>query len=287
MKSEKAPIKSDASLRGKVRAIAKEHDLRPQEVLQMYLFEHLLIRLEASPYAGKFVLKGGLLIASMIGLAQRTTMDMDTTVRSLSMDKHEAEKTIRQICAVDPGDGMTYAFERLEPIREEDEYANWRAHLRVSFGRMDAPIKVDITTGDIVTPGSITYDYPLMFEGGTLSVPAYPLETVLAEKLETCIRRGIANTRGRDYYDLWALLRTRGDQIEPAALRAALRATARKRGSAELLPSYSDILTEVQHSSIMKDIWASYTEATPYAGGISFDEVVETAFTLGKLAIDQ
>lgn len=283
--SEKNVIKSDASLRGKVRDAAKRHNLRPQEVLQMYLFEHLLIRLEASPYADKFVLKGGLLVASMIGMASRTTMDMDTTVRALSMEKEDVEKVMREVCAVDAGDGMGYSFERVEPIREDDEYANWRAHLRVRYGRMDAPIKVDITTGDIVTPGAVAYGYPLMFGGGTLEVPAYPLETVLAEKLETCVRRGIANTRGRDYYDLWALLRTRGEDADPATFLAALLATAEKRGSAALMPGFEEALDEVRSSPAMQGVWASYVEATPYAEGLSFDDVVDAAIAVGRLAL--
>lgn len=279
-------IKNDASLRGRVRSIAKENGLRPQEVLQMYLFEHLLMRLETSAYATKFILKGGLLVASLIGIASRSTMDMDTTVRALSMEKDEVERVMREICAQDVGDGMAYSFERVEPIREDDEYANWRAHLRVRYGRMDAPIKVDITTGDIVTPGSVNYAYPLVFGGGTLEVPAYPLETILAEKLETCIRRGIANTRGRDYYDLWALLRIRGEDIDPGALRAALLATAEKRGSEKCLPSFEVTLGEVRESSAMRGVWGSYAEAAPYAEGLSFDEVVDAALAVGRLALE-
>lgn len=285
MSDDESIVKNDASLRGKIRNMARQHSLRPQEVLQMYLFEHLLLRLETSQYAGKFILKGGLLVASMIGLASRTTMDMDTTVRTLSMEKAEVEKVMREVCAVDAGDGMVYSFERVEPIREDDEYANWRAHLRVRYGRMDAPIKVDITTGDIVTPGSVSYDYPLMFGGGALRVPAYPLETVLAEKLETCIRRGIANTRGRDYYDLWALLRALGGEIDPLMLRASLLATAEKRESTGLMPGFEATLEEVRASPAMQSVWASYVEAAPYVDDLSFDEVIDSAIEVGRLAL--
>ena len=285
MSRDKKAIRSDASLRGKVRDVARSHGLRPQEVLQMYLFERLLARLESGPYAGNFVLKGGLLVASMIGLAGRTTMDMDTTVRALPMGKGEVERVLREVCATDAGDGMEYSLERVEPIREDDEYANWRAHLRVRYGRIDAPIKVDITTGDIVTPGAVPYGYPLMFGGGTLEVPAYPLETVLAEKLETCVRRGVANTRGRDYYDLWALLRTRGDEIDPPTLRSALLATAERRGSVGLMPGFEAVLSEVRESPAMLGVWHSYTLDTPYAEGIPFDDAVDAAVAVGRIAL--
>ena len=157
-------IRSDASLRGKVRHLSNEHGLKPQEVLQMYLFEHLLMRLAKSPYADKFVLKGGLLISSMTGIYQRTTMDMDATVVGMDMDEEIVANALREICATDVGDGMTYAFERIEPIREDDEYANWRAHLRARYGRIDAPVKVDITTGDAIYPSQVRHKFELMFD---------------------------------------------------------------------------------------------------------------------------
>ncbi|WP_311141797.1 nucleotidyl transferase AbiEii/AbiGii toxin family protein [Lancefieldella rimae] len=147
--------KSDASLKGKIKTLAKRSNLKPQELLQMYLFEHLLMRLERSSYADTFILKGGLLISSMTGVAQRTTMDMDTTVIGMDMDEETVSRAISAICSVDAGDDMDYSFERIEPIREDDEYANWRAHLRVRYGKIDAPIKIDITTGDEIVPGRV------------------------------------------------------------------------------------------------------------------------------------
>lgn len=136
-------MKSDASLKGKIKALAKQSGLKPQELLQMHLFEYLLIRLERSDYAETFVLKGGLLISSMTGISQRTTMDMDATVVGMDMDEATASKAVSTICSTAADDGMEYSFERIEPIREGDEYANWRAHLRVRYGKIDAPVKID------------------------------------------------------------------------------------------------------------------------------------------------
>ena len=163
-------MRSDASLKGKIKALAKKSNLKPQELLQMYLFEHLLTRLGKSGYAEAFVLKGGLLISSMTGVAQRTTMDMDTTVIGMDMDEDTVSEAVAAICAVDVADGMEYSFERIEPIREGDEYANWREHLRARYGKIDAPVKIDITTGDEIVPGRIEYRYPLMFEKGSVRV---------------------------------------------------------------------------------------------------------------------
>ena len=276
-------IKNDASLRGKIKALAAKHGLRPQEVLQMYLFEHLLMRLSASGHSGEFVLKGGLLIASMTGIAQRTTMDMDTTVVGMDMDEETIVRTVSDVCGADVDDGMEYCLERVEPIREDDEYSNWRAHIRVRYGRIDAPIKVDITTGDAITPRQIEYMYPLMFGGGTLPVMSYPLATILAEKFETVVRRGISNTRGRDFYDIHVLLRLYARELDPGQLKEALAATADKRGSAQLMPGYAEILSEVSSSPAQARIWKSYVSSNRYAEGISLEEAVASAAELGDV----
>lgn len=276
---------SDASLKGKIRAMAKKGGLKPQELLQMYLFEHLLLRLEKSPYADKFILKGGLLVSSMTGVMQRTTMDMDTTVVGMDMDESTVTAVVREVCSIDVNDEMNYIFERVEPIREIDEYANWRAHLRVRYGKLDAPIKIDITTGDRIVPGQTVYAYPLMFDGGWVRVLSYPIETVLAEKFETVVSRGVANTRGRDFYDIHALLRTKRDVINGETLAMAVAATAEKRGSTDAIAHYVEILEEVRLSHAMRDlVWASYVKSAPYVGDLGFDAVVDAAIELGDLA---
>lgn len=276
---------SDASLKGKIRAMAKKGGLKPQELLQMYLFEHLLLRLEKSPYADKFILKGGLLVSSMTGVMQRTTMDMDTTVVGMDMDESTVTAVVGEICLIDVNDEMNYIFERVEPIREIDEYANWRAHLRVRYGKLDAPIKIDITTGDRIVPGQTVYAYPLMFDGGWVRVLSYPIETVLAEKFETVVSRGVTNTRGRDLYDIHALLRTRRDVINEETLAMAVAATAEKRGSTDAIAHYVEILEEVRLSHAMRDlVWASYVKSAPYVGNLGFDAVVDAAIELGDLA---
>jgi predicted nucleotidyltransferase component of viral defense system len=278
-------MRGDASLKGRVKAIAKKSNLKPQELLQMYLFEHLLMRLEKSDYTETFVLKGGLLISSMIGVAQRTTMDMDTTVVGMDMDEKTVREAVSAVCAIDVGDDMEYSFERLEPIREGDEYANWRAHLRVRYGKIDAPIKIDITTGDEIVPGRIEYRYPLLFEEGSVRVLSYPLETVLAEKLETVVSRGIANTRGRDFYDIHVLFHPRAWDIDRNALHEAVAATALKRGSTDKMAEYAVVLSEVRGSDIMQGIWAAYVSESPYAAGLRFEDVVDSALELARFAM--
>ena len=250
----------------------------------MYLFEHLLMRLEKSGYADNFVLKGGLLIASLTGIFQRTTMDMDATVIGMNMDENTVTEALQAICSVDCEDGMEYEFEKIEPIREDDEYANWRAHIRAKYGKIDAPVKVDITTGDAIYPKRIKYRYEMMFDQGALEVLSYPLSTVLAEKLETVLRRSIANTRGRDFYDLYILDKLRFDEIDAEELRGALLSTAEKRCSLEALNKRVATISEIGESDAMLRLWDAYVSDTPYAEGISIGDTLKSAARIAELA---
>ena len=277
-------MRSDASLRGRIRHLAQEHNLRPQEVLQMYLFEHLLMRLARSPYADKFVLKGGLLISSMTGIHQRTTMDMDATVIGMDMDEKTVADAMAEICSTAVDNGMVYELERLEPIREDDEYANWRAHLRAKYGRIDAPVKVDITTGDALFPSQIIHQFNLMFEQGALSVHSYHPATVLAEKLETVLRRGETSTRGRDFYDLYALPRFYSETIDENDVREALLRTSAKRGSLDAVERWRETIGELRSSDTMHRLWASYTANTPYAAEATFEDTLDSIERLMRAA---
>lgn len=248
----------------------------------MHLLDRLLWRLSRSGHADRVVLKGGLLVASMTGVAQRTTMDMDATVRGVPMDEGYVVAMVEDICAVPCDDGIEFSFERIEPIREDDEYANFRAHIRASLGKISAPLKIDITTGDVITPSAISYPYRPVFGGDPISIMAYPVETMLAEKFETIVRRGAANGRARDLYDLVVLLRLHGDRISWDVLHEAIYATAEKRGSAQMMPGYRDALEDVRASGYMRDsIWAPYCEDNPYASGITLDDAVDAATEIG------
>lgn len=221
-------MKTPEQLKGAIRSMAAKKNLRAQEVLQMFLFERIIDRLAASSFRDNFILKGGLLISSMIGIGERTTMDMDTTVRGIQMEEGEIVSAVKEIIAMDVGDGISFEFQKIEPIREDDTYNNFRVHLRAKYGKIDSPMKIDITTGDIITPAAIRYDFPFVFEEKTVPVMAYTLETVLAEKYETIIRRNIGTTRARDFYDLHTLYRSRKDVVQMDVLRAAVIHTAEK-----------------------------------------------------------
>lgn len=177
---------------------------------------------------------------------------------------------------------MEYRFERVEPIREHDEYANWLAHISVLYGRMNPPVKIDITTGDSITPAQIEYPYPRMFDEGCIAVMSYPMATTLAEKFETVVSRGTANTRGRDFYDILALLNAHEHTIDFDQIRSALDATSAKRGSADTVVEYAYVLENIRSSPQMISVWDSYAKATPYAENIAFDTAIEASLELGR-----
>lgn len=276
-------MKTPEQLKGAIRSMAAKKNLRAQEVLQMFLFERIIDRLAASSFRDNFILKGGLLISSMIGIGERTTMDMDTTVRGIQMEEDEIVSAVKEIIAMDVGDGISFEFQKIEPIREDDAYNNFRVHLRAKYGKIDSPMKIDITTGDIITPAAIRYDFPFVFEEKTVSVMAYTLETVLAEKYETIIRRNIGTTRARDYYDLHTLYRSRKDVVQMEVLRAAVIHTAEKRDSVDDIMDWRDILKDICEEPQLYLLWDNYAADNKYIGDLKFNEVLDTVDEIAKI----
>lgn len=276
-------MKTPEQLKGAIRSMAAKKNLRAQEVLQMFLFERIIDRLAASSFRDNFILKGGLLISSMIGIGERTTMDMDTTVRGIQMEEDEIVSAVKEIIAMDVEDGISFEFKKIEPIREDDAYNNFRVHLRAKYGKIDSPMKIDITTGDIITPAAIRYDFPFVFEEKTVPVMAYTLETVLAEKYETIIRRNIGTTRARDYYDLHTLYRSRKDVVQMDVLRAAVIHTAEKRDSVDDIRDWRDILKDIREEPQLYLLWDNYAADNKYIGVLKFNEVLDTVDEIAKI----
>lgn len=276
-------MKTPEQLKGSIRSMAEKKNLRAQEVLQMFFFERILERLAASKYRDNFILKGGLLISSMIGIQERTTMDMDTTVRGLPMEEDKIVAILKEILAIDVDDGIEFLWQSIEPIRDEDAYNNFRIHLKAQYGKISSPMKIDVTTGDAITPAAVQYDYPLLFEDRSVPVMAYTLETVLAEKYETVIRRNIGTTRARDFYDLYTLYRSRKDEIRPEVLKSALLHTAKKRNSMEDMQEWRDILRDIREEPPLYRLWENYTAENKYVGTLAFHEVLDAVDEIAAL----
>lgn len=267
-------------LKALIKNLAKEKCISAQLVLQNYMLERFLERISLSSYRDNFIIKGGFLIASMVGLDTRATMDMDATIKGYPVKEDSIRKMIEEILGIPIEDGITFRLQSIHEIREDDEYSGYRASLIAEYGRMAVPLKLDITSGDKITPREIEYSYKLMWENRSISILAYNLSTILAEKLETILSRADQNTRPRDYYDVYILTKLQRENIDDKTLSLALSATAEKRGSAHLLSQFRDILSTVKSSSIMKIRWENYQKDFDYAKGIEFEECCNAIISL-------
>ncbi len=275
-------MKTPEQLKGAIRNLAKKKGIHAQEVLQIFMFERIMERLSVSSYKDRFILKGGLLISAILGVAERTTMDMDTTVKGLPMDEQSIRKVISEILDQPVDDGIEFRLLDLTPIREDDEYENFRASIQAVYGKMKIPMKIDITTGDKITPKEIQFSYPFLFDDRRVMVKAYTQETILAEKYETIIRRNVGNTRARDFYDLHLLYRLYRENADWNLLKQAVLATAKKRNSISVLQNTRQILPALKESTVLQDLWKRYQAQNLYAKEITYSEVMETVdeFTL-------
>ena len=263
------------SLKGKIRNIVNSKNLRSQEVLQMFFFERFLERLSKSEYKFNFDIKGGLLISSMIGIDNRTTMDMDATIKGVPLKEEVIRNIVSEIINVEVEDGIEFEITDISHIREEDEYENFRVHLIANFGKIKNDMKIDITTGDVITPKEIEYLYPCMFQEKSLRVLAYSLEMILAEKYESVIKRNITTTRMRDFYDLYNLYNLRKEDINFDILKQAIISTARRRESLSLMKQAIEIIEDIKEDDYLKELWTVYLADNLYVGDLNFSETVK------------
>ena len=261
---------SSESLKGKIRNIAISKNLRSQEVLQMFFFERFLERLSVSEYKYNFIIKGGLLISSMIGIDNRTTMDMDTTIKGVALKEDIIRNVISKIINTEVDDGIEFEITGISHILEEDEYVNFRVNLIAEFGKIKNDMKIDITTGDAITPKEMEYLYPCMFQKESIRVLAYPLETILAEKYESIIKRNIATTRMRDFYDLYNLYNLRKEEIDFDTLKQAIISTSNRRESLSLIKEAMEIIEDIKEDYYLKELWKVYLADNLYVGDLDF-----------------
>lgn len=259
-------------LKAYVKNLAKEKKISAQIVLQNYMLERLLERISLSEYRDNFILKGGFLLAAMVGLDTRATMDMDATIKGLPVTKETISQMFVDVFKIHIEDDISFEFSGIEDIREDDEYSGFRVSLSGNYPPMAVPLKIDITTGDKITPREMVYTFNLMFEERSINVLAYTLETILAEKLETIISRGDQNTRPRDFYDVYILNTLQKKNIDNQILKEAFAATVKKRGTEHIVTNYKEIIEIVLNSSAMKDQWTRYQKEFDYAKDIQFED---------------
>ena len=272
-------IKTARQLKALVQNRTKGNSGKAQLLIRNFMMERFLERVSLSKYKDNFILKGGMLVSSMVGLDNRATMDIDTTLKNLSLNSENAREIVENIIAVSVEDNVHFQIKSISAIMEDAEYEGVRLALEAQLETMRIPMKIDLSTGDVITPSEIRYQYRLMFEDRSISVWAYTPETVLAEKIETILVRGLLNTRLRDYYDLY-ILQNCSLHIDYKVLYEAVRTTCRKRGSDPVLSEYSGILKELEKSSTMQELWVNYQRKNSYAAGISWKEVLQSVSDL-------
>lgn len=261
------------SLKAKIRNIAKARNLPAQVILQNYMFERLLVRLSNSAYKDNFVLKGGMLVAAIVGLDNRATMDLDTTLKNLPLTPVAIEKALKTICSVSADDGVSFEVGTISSIRDDDIYGGYRVALNSKFDTILTPLTVDISTGDVLTPEAVRFSFSEIFDDEkSFELWAYNIETVMAEKIETILRRGVFNTRPRDYYDAYILATTQKYDVE--LLSDALKATAEHRGTADQIADTDQILKSISDSRDLRLTWGKYRKQFQYAEEISFDAII-------------
>lgn len=269
-------IRSARQLKDKIRNLARDKSADAQLLLRNYMMERFLDRVASSAYSEKFILKGGMLVTSMVGFHARSTMDIDTTMTGETLSRDEVQRIIGEVVAIDLSDGISFTVTGIDDIMDEAEYPGIRVSMNAYLEAVRVPLKVDISTGDVITPHAVEYSYKLMFEDRSIRLLAYNLETVLAEKLETIIARTTANTRMRDFYDIHILLELYRAEINPDTLSEALTATSRKRGTSELMDSAEKVLTELHDDKEMQALWETYRSKFSYAADISWNTALRS-----------
>ena len=262
------------SFKAKIKNISKDKGIPAQQVQQHYLIEQVLKLISTSSYRDSFIVKGGYLIGQMIGLDKRTTMDLDVTLKGTEMSRENLIHIFEEILC-SKTDGFSFSVDKLKPIRQDDEYGGFSLKLNATFDTLKEVVFIDITTGDKITPREITYSMTSIFTNESIKIWTYNLETVLAEKLETIISRGLASTRPRDRYDLFTLYKLRKEEINLELLKNALENTAEKRKSKDTIYNWEEQVRGIEISDYQKELWIRYQRQFKYAKDISFDNSVQ------------
>ena len=275
-------IKTARQLKDLVRNRSKGNSAQAQIIIRNYIMERFLERVSLSKYRSNLIFKGGLLVSSIVGLDNRSTMDIDTTLKNINLSECDVERIVSEIIAIPVDDGVTFTIKKISNIMDEAEYLGVRVSLDAAFENMHTPVKLNFSTGDVVTPHEIEYSYQLMFEKRSIPIMAYNVETMLAEKLETIITRGTANTRLRDFYDLRILNDT--VDIHYDDLKAAFKATCQRRSSESVVGRSDEILEQIKADKNMQELWENYRRKYEYARDYSWLDVMSMVIELADKA---
>ena len=261
-------------IKGRIKSVAKQNNADARTLMRIYMMERFLERLAQSEYRDNFIIKGGILVTAMIGVAHRSTMDIDTSMKNLNLSAEDALRVVNQVKDIDLDDGVSFEVKDVSNIMDEMEYPGIRVTMNANVGRLITPLKIDISTGDVITPRAIEFNYDLLLEDRSISLWSYNLETILAEKLQTVLARGILNTRMRDFYDIRMLLDTYEDKVNKAVLKDAFAATCKKRGTDHLQEQAEEIIKIIEADEQLQVLWRAYQKKYTYAAEIDYASVI-------------
>lgn len=261
-------------IKGRIKSVAKQNNADARTLMRIYMMERFLERLAQSEYRDNFIIKGGILVTAMIGVAHRSTMDIDTSMKNLNLSADDALRVVNQVKDIDLDDGVSFEVKDVSNIMDEMEYPGIRVTMNANVGRLITPLKIDISTGDVITPRAIEFNYDLLLEDRSISLWSYNLETILAEKLQTVLARGILNTRMRDFYDIRMLLDTYEDKVNKAVLKDAFAATCKKRGTDHLQEQAEEIIKIIEADEQLQVLWRAYQKKYSYAADIDYASVI-------------
>lgn len=267
-------IKNRDSLKAKVSNLSKKTSIPNKYLIQNFMFEALLKRISISKYKDKFIIKGGLLLSSIFGVDLRSTMDLDTTIKGLSLDRETITKAIKEIINIDLDDNIKLEIENIKDIREEDLYQGFEVNLKAEFDRLKTNLMIDITTGDVITYKEIEFKYNTIFDNETINIMTYNYETIIAEKFESIISRNIDNTRMKDYYDLYMFVNLKWDDINKEVLRKAIINTSKVRETLDYIDDTNRYIELISDDSRLKLLWDSYKNNYEYAKDINFEDTI-------------
>ena len=261
-------------IKGRIKSVAKQNNADARTLMRIYMMERFLERLAQSEYRDNFIIKGGILVTAMIGVAHRSTMDIDTSMKNLNLSAEDALRVVNQVKDIDLDDGVSFEVKDVSNIMDEMEYPGIRVTMNANVGRLITPLKIDISTGDVITPRAIEFNYDLLLEDRSIKLWSYNLETILAEKLQTVLARGILNTRMRDFYDIRMLVDTYEDKVNKAVLKDAFAATCKKRGTDHLQEQAEEIIKIIEANEQLQVLWRAYQKKYSYAADIDYASVI-------------
>ncbi len=278
-------IKNVDSLKAKLRNLSEKTNITSNYLLQSFMFEGLLRRISVSQYKEKFIIKGGMLLTSIFGVNLRATMDLDATLKGLSLNEDIITKIFTELIEIDVEDDITFEIVSIKGIREEDIYGGYSIKLKATLDNLWAHLIVDITTGDIITYKEVEFDYKTLFDNETINILSYNYETIIAEKYESIISRNIDNSRMKDYYDLYMFVNLKWDDINKEVLYQAIRNTSKKRETTNYIDNSKENIKKIEEDDHIRILWNNYQNKYDYAKNIDFEDIIAAIKVISKIVM--